>query len=235
MPDTRASSSSILVVDDEPQLRRALRLVLRANGFGVDEVATGQGALDALAGRDFDLLILDLVLPDIDGVEVCNSLRRWSRLPVIVLSAHGDEEMKIRALGAGADDYVTKPFSTPELLARITSALRRAGWETAPPPIVHAGKGTLEIHLVTRQVLRQGARVHLTRIEYEILAFLARNAGRVITHSHLLTSVLGPGYADASGALRVHVLNLRRKLELDPARPRIITTEPGVGYRLVAD
>jgi two-component system KDP operon response regulator KdpE len=229
------SPSSILVVDDEAQLRRALRLVLRANGFCVAEAETGQAALDALASRRFELIILDLVLPDIDGVEVCQSLRRWSRLPVIVLSAHGEEEMKVRALGAGADDFVTKPFAAAELVARISSALRRSAWENEPPPIIRAGNGTIQIDVVRRQVLRAGERIHLTPIEYDVLAFLARNAGRVITYPHLLTSTLGPGYADASGALRVHIANLRKKLEAEPARPRIITTEAGIGYRLETD
>jgi two-component system KDP operon response regulator KdpE len=196
---------------------------------------TGQAGLDALASRGFDLLILDLMLPDIDGVEVCQSLRRWSRLPVIVLSAHGEEEIKIRALRAGADDFVTKPFAAPELLARIGSALRRAAWENEPPPIIRADNGTIEIDVLRRQVLRAGDRVHLTPIEFAVLAFLARNAGRVITHAHLLSSVLGTGYADATGTLRVHIVNLRKKLEAEPARPRVITTESGIGYRLQAD
>jgi two-component system, OmpR family, KDP operon response regulator KdpE len=227
--------STILVVDDEAPLRRALCLVLRANGFGVAEAETGQAGLDALASRSFDLLILDLMLPDIDGLEVCQSLRRWSRLPVIVLSAHGEEEIKIRALRAGADDFVTKPFAAPELLARIGRALRRAAWENEPPPIIRADNGTIEIDVLRRQVLRAGDRVHLTPIEFEVLAFLARNAGRVITHAHLLSSVLGTGYADATGTLRVHIVNLRKKLEAEPARPRVITTESGIGYRLQAD
>jgi two-component system KDP operon response regulator KdpE len=229
------SASNILVVDDDAQIRRALRLVLRANGFGVHEAETGQAALDALASRTFDLLILDLVLPDIDGVEVCQSMRRWSRMPVIVLSAYGEEQTKIRALRAGADDFVTKPFAAPELLARIGSALRRAAWEHEPPPIIRSQNGTIEIDVVRRQVLRAGDRIHLTPIEYEVLAFLARNAGRVITHPHLLTSVLGAGYQDANGTLRVHIANLRKKLEVEPARPRLITTESGIGYRLHAD
>jgi two-component system KDP operon response regulator KdpE len=227
--------SRVLVVDDEAQLRRAVRLVLRANGFWVAEAETGQAGLDALARRNFDLLILDLVLPDIDGVEVCHSLRRWSRVPVIVLSAYGAEQTKIRALRAGADDFVTKPFHAAELLARMGSVLRRAAWQTEPPPIIRADSGTVEIDVVRRQVLRAGDRVHLTPIEYEVLVFLARNAGRVVSHAHLLTAVLGAGYDDATGTLRVHIANLRKKLELEPARPRIITTESGIGYRLLAD
>ncbi|MDQ3811563.1 MAG: response regulator transcription factor [Chloroflexota bacterium] len=224
----------MLVVDDEPQIRRALRLVLRANGYQVAEVAGGEAALDALVGEPFDLMILDLALPDLDGVEVCRRVREWSRLPVIVLSAHGDEEMKVRALDHGADDYVTKPFSAPELLARMRSALRRASVDTAPPqPVIRAGD--VEVDLVRRQVARSGREVHLTPTEYDLLRVLAGQAGRVITHGHLLRSVMGRGYEDATGTLRVHMASLRKKLEADPARPRLIVTEPGIGYRLYAD
>ncbi len=228
------SSRRVLVVDDEPQIRRALRLVLRANGYQVAEVAGGEAALDALVGEPFDLMILDLALPDLDGVEVCRRVREWSRLPVIVLSAHGDEEMKVRALDHGADDYVTKPFSAPELLARMRSALRRASVDTAPPqPVIRAGD--VEVDLVRRQVARSGREVHLTPTEYDLLRVLAGQAGRVITHGHLLRSVMGRGYEDATGTLRVHMASLRKKLEADPARPRLIVTEPGIGYRLYAD
>ncbi len=226
----------VLVVDDEPQIRRALRLVLRANGYTVVDVGTGEDALDAVATQTFDLMILDLVLPDMDGVEVCRRLREWSRLPVIVLSVHGEEEIKIRALNAGADDYVSKPFSAPELLARMGSTLRRASWESAPEePVVYLAEGRIALDLARRLVHRDGQEVHLTPIEFELLAFLARHAGRVITHGHILRSVLGPRYEDANGTLRVHVASLRKKLEVDPAHPEIIITEPGIGYRLRAD
>ncbi|MEA2639399.1 MAG: two-component system, OmpR family, operon response regulator KdpE [Chloroflexota bacterium] len=226
----------VLVVDDEPQIRRALRLVLRANGCTVTDVATGEAALDAMATQPFDLVILDLVLPDIDGVEVCRRLREWSRLPVIVLSVHGEEQIKIRALNEGADDYVTKPFSAPELLARMGSTLRRASWEAAPAePVVYADDGAVEIDLARRLVSRDMQEVHLTPIEFELLSFLTRHAGRVITHGHLLRSALGPSYDGATGTLRVHIASLRKKLEADPAHPRIIVTEPGIGYRLRAD
>ena len=229
-------SQRVLVVDDEPQIRRALRLVLRANGYDVAEVGTGEGALDALVIQPFDLMILDLMLPDVDGVEVCRRLREWSRLPVVVLSAHGEEEVKVRALDEGADDYVTKPFSAPELLARMRSAMRRASVNTAPSePIVRTGGGDVEIDLVRRQVTRGGQEVHLTPTEYDLLRVLTTEVGRVITHGNLLRTVMGRGYEDATGTLRVHIASLRKKLEANPARPRIIVTEPGIGYRLQVD
>jgi len=226
----------VLVVDDEPQIRRALRLVLRANGYEVVEVGTGEAALDSLTVQTFDLMILDLMLPDVDGVEVCRRLREWSRLPVVVLSAHGEEEVKVLALDEGADDYVTKPFSAPELLARMRSAMRRVLVETTPAePVVHTGAGEVEINLAMRTVTRAGQDVHLTPTEYDLLRVLARDVGRVITHGHLLRSVMGRGYEDATGTLRVHIASLRKKLEANPARPRIIVTEPGIGYRLQVD
>jgi two-component system KDP operon response regulator KdpE len=224
----------VLVVDDEPQIRRALRLVLRANGYDVSETESGEGALDALAMQTFDLMILDLVLPDVEGVEVCKRVREWSNLPVVVLSAHGDEEIKVRALDEGADDYVTKPFSAPELLARMRSAMRRAA--SAQPvadAVLHAGD--VEIDLARRTVMRDGKEVHLTPTEYDLLRVLAKDVGRVITHGYLLRSVMGRGYEDATGTLRVHIASLRKKLEANPARPTIILTEPGIGYRLNVD
>jgi two-component system KDP operon response regulator KdpE len=221
----------VLVVDDEPQIRRALRLVLRANGYLVTEVAAGEAALDALATAEFHLMILDLMLPDLDGVEVCRRVREWSRLPVIVLSAHGEEEIKVRALDRGADDYVTKPFSAPELLARMRSAMRRATVETAPTePVIQVAD--VEIDLARRRVVRAGQEVHLTPTEYDLIRVLAQQAGRVLTHGQLLRCVMGRGYEDATGTLRVHVASLRKKLEADPSRPRVIVTEPGIGYRL---
>jgi two-component system KDP operon response regulator KdpE len=225
----------ILVVDDDPPFCRTLGTVLRANGFDVAEVGNGHDALDRLGRDSFNLLILDLLLPDMAGVEVCAQLRTWSRLPVVVLSAIGEEAMKVEALHAGADDYVSKPFSAPELLARIESTLRRESWGTEQPPLVTLGGGAVIIDLQQRSVTRGESPVHLTPLEFDILAYLARNAGRVITHARLLRSVMGPGYEDANGALRVHVLNLRRKLEDMPSRPRLLLTEPGVGYRLNAD
>ncbi len=230
------SGERVLVVDDEPQIRRALRVVLRANGYAVTEVASGEAALDAAATHVFDLMILDLMLPDVEGVEVCRRLREWSRLPVIVLSAHDEEDVKVRALDEGADDYVSKPFSAPELLARMRSAVRRSSFETMPDePVVRAADGEVEMDLARRVVSRGGEEVHLTPTEYELLRFMARQAGRVITHGHLLREVFGHGYADANAVLRVHIASLRKKIEPDPARPRIIITEPGIGYRLRAD
>src|SRR5439155_1700566 len=184
-----------------------------------------------------DLMILDLMLPDLDGVEVCRRVREWSPLPVVVLSAHGEEEIKVRALDVGADDYVTKPFSAPELLARMRSALRRASFATAPTtePLLHLADGEVEVDLARRTVTRAGREVHLTPTEYDLLRVLALEVGRVITHGHLLRSVMGRGYEDATGSLRVHIASLRKKLEPNPARPCIILTEPGIGYRLQVD
>jgi two-component system KDP operon response regulator KdpE len=208
--------------------------VLRANGYDVTEVPAGEAALDALATTEFDLMILDLMLPDVDGVEVCRRVREWSHLPVVVLSAHGEEEIKVRALDEGADDYVSKPFSAPELLARMRSALRRASsGTTASEPLIRVAD--VEIDLVRRRVQRAGQEVHLTPTEYDLVRVLAQQVGRVITHGYLLRSVMGRGYEDATGTLRVHVASLRKKLEANPSRPRIILTEPGIGYRLHVD
>ena len=224
----------VLVVDDESQIRRALRVALRANGYEVEEAESGEEALEALAVRPPDLVILDLGLPGLDGIEVCRRLREWSAIPVIVLSAHGDDEAKVRALDEGADDYVTKPFSVPELLARMRVAQRHAA--TAPgtqEQVVRAGD--VEIDLARRVVTRAGQEVHLTPTEYGMLRFLAQHAGRVVTHGHLLRAVLGPAYDESTGALRVYIAGLRKKLEVDPSQPRLLITEPGVGYRLRTD
>ena len=225
------SAPRVLIVDDEPQILRALRVALRANGYDVEEAMAGEPALEAVAVRPPGLIILDLALPDIDGVEVCRRVREWSRIPIIVLSAHGEDEAKVRALDEGADDYLTKPFSVPELLARMRVALRHAAAvaETGNQ-VVRAGD--VEIDLAWRIVRRGGREVHLTPTEYGLLRFLAQHAGRVITHGHLLRSVLGVGYDDATGSLRVHIVSLRKKLEADPSQPTLLITEPGVGYRL---
>jgi two-component system KDP operon response regulator KdpE len=226
--------SRVLVVDDEPQIRRALRVALRANDYEVAEVETGQAAIESVALSPPDLVILDLGLPDVDGFEVCRRLREWTQLPIIVLSAHGDDQAKVRALDEGADDFVTKPFSMPELLARMRVALRHASLANASRgQVVQAGD--VEIDLARRVVTRAGAEVHLTPTEYGLLRFLAQHAGRVITHGQLLRSVMGPGYEDSSGNLRVYIAGLRKKLEADPSQPRLLVTEPGVGYRLRAD
>jgi two-component system KDP operon response regulator KdpE len=224
----------VLVVDDEQQMRRSLRVTLRTNGYDVDEAASGEAALDSVAVRPPELIILDLGLPDVDGVEVTRRLREWTRLPIIVLSAMGDDQAKVRALDAGADDYVTKPFSVPELLARMRVALRRrTSGSQSGNQLVRAED--VEIDLARRIVTRAGIEVHLTPTEYGLVRFLAQNAGRVVTHGQLLRSVLGNGYEDAIGSLRVYIASLRKKLEVDPSEPKLIVTEPGEGYRLKAE
>jgi two-component system, OmpR family, KDP operon response regulator KdpE len=225
------SRPRILVVDDEPQIRRALRVALRANGYDVAEAETGGEAVDAVALDRPDLVILDLALPDLDGVEVCRRLREWTQLPIIVLSAHGDDQAKVRALDEGADDFVTKPFSVPELLARMRVAIRHAS-RVNPEGDQVVRAGDIEIDLARRVVTRAGAEVHLTPTEYGLLRYLAQHADRVITRGQLLRAVMGPGYADATGNLRVYIVGLRKKLEADPSQPRLLVTEPGVGYRL---
>ena len=228
------SVGRVLVVDDEPQIRRSLRVTLRANGYEVDEAATGEAALDVVAVSPPLLVILDLSLPDINGVEVTRRIREWTRVPIVILSVRGDDDAKVRALDAGADDYVTKPFSVLELLARMRVALRHsaANAEAGSGVVV---SGNVEIDLTRRIVRRGGAEVHLTPTEYGLLRFLAQHAERVVTHGQLLRSVLGPGYEDAVGSLRVFITNLRKKLETDPSEPRLIVTEPGVGYRFKVD
>jgi len=224
----------VLVVDDEPQIRRSLRVTLRANGYDVDEAATGEAALDLASVNPPLLVILDLSLPDTNGVEVTRRLREWTQVPIVILSVRGDDEAKVRALDAGADDYLTKPFSVPELLARMRVALRHgaANAQAASGLVV---SGDVEIDLTRRVVRRGGNEVHLTPTEYGLLRFMAQHAERVVTHGQLLRSVLGEGYEDAIGSLRVYITNLRKKLEVDPSEPRLIVTEPGVGYRLKLD
>jgi len=217
----------VLVCDDEPQILRALRVILRDAGFEAVTASSGEEALDRAAVKPPVAAIVDLMLPDIDGVEVTERLREWSEMPIIVLSAVGEEEAKVRALAAGADDYVTKPFGPPELVARLRAALRRARPEAEEPAIVADG---LEIDLVGRTVRRDGEPVHLTPTEFELLRTLAQNRGRLLTHRSLLVAVWGVEYEDDTQVLRVHVANLRRKIE--PADgPRYIRTDPGIGYR----
>ncbi|MEP6813247.1 MAG: response regulator transcription factor [Actinomycetota bacterium] len=221
--------SRVLVVDDEPQILRALQTSLRGAGYEVDTATTGAEALTAAAVHPPDAVILDLVLPDIRGTEVCRELRTWSTVPVIVLSVVGDEEEKVAALDAGADDYVTKPFGLDELLARLRAALRRA--ETSGEPVLEVGE--LRIDLEAHTVTFDGRSVQLTPHEYALLTLLARNEGKLLTHRAILRDVWGKAYADESHYLHVYVSQLRRKLEPDPARPRYILTAPGAGYRLV--
>jgi two-component system KDP operon response regulator KdpE len=225
-----AGGPRVLICDDEPQIVRALKVVLREAGFAVDATATAGEALDAAAIRPPDAAVIDLMLPDGDGIDVCRQLRSWSRMPILVLSAIGDEDQKVAALEAGADDYVTKPFGPRELVARLHAVMRRAGAAVDEPTIAVDG---LEVDLAARTVRREGAEVHLTPTEYELLRTLVRNRGRLLTHRMLLTEVWGPQYADDTRVLRTHVANLRRKIEPEGAR-RYIRTDPGVGYRFAA-
>jgi two-component system KDP operon response regulator KdpE len=221
----------ILVCDDEPQIVRALKVVLREAGFDSIVAENAEEAIDRASVRPPDAAIIDLVLPDEDGIEVTRKLREWSQMPIIVLSAVGEEDEKVRALQAGADDYVTKPFAPRELVARVEAALRRAGAEPDEPTISADG---LEIDLAARSVRREGEEVHLTPIEFDLLRTLARNRGRLMTHRTLLTEVWGPGYADDTHVLRTHIANLRRKIEPGASGERtLIRTDPGVGYRFV--
>jgi two-component system KDP operon response regulator KdpE len=218
----------VLVVDDEPQFLRALSTNLRGAGYEVDTAATAAGALAAAPLRPPDAVILDLLLPDGSGREVTRELRAWSTAPIILVSAVGDDDEKIAALDAGADDYVTKPFAIGELLARLRAVLRRAG---APEqPVIEVGP--IRVDLERSSVTIDGELVHLTPHEFKILRLLALNEGKLLTHRAILREVWGPAYGEESNYLHVYVSQLRRKLEPDPARPRYLLTEPGAGYRL---
>jgi two-component system KDP operon response regulator KdpE len=220
----------VLVCDDETQILRALRVILRDAGYESLPAENGEDALDAAAVRHPEAAIVDLVLPDMDGVEVCRRLREWSEIPIIVLSAVGDEEAKVRALAAGADDYVTKPFGPRELIARLQAVLRRVGPEREDAVIQADG---LEVDLAARVVRRDGEEVHLTPTEFDLLRVLARNRGRLVTYRELLVSVWGQAYAADTQVLRAHVANLRRKIEPSEGL-RYIKTDPRVGYRFGA-
>ncbi|MDA8434261.1 MAG: response regulator [Nitrospiraceae bacterium] len=225
----------ILLIEDEPQMRRFLRVTLQSHGYRLSEAASGQEGLAEAAVRNPDVVLLDLGLPDMDGIDVTRNLREWSEVPVIVISAREQEEDKIRALDAGADDYLTKPFGAGELLARIRVAIRhREIQQTGQREPVFV-LGDLRIDFSSRIVSLRGKELHLTPIEYRLLAVLARNAGKVITHTHLLKEVWGPVYSDQTQYLRVYMTQLRRKIETDPARPKYLLNEPGVGYRLRID
>ncbi len=219
----------VLVVDDEPQIVRGLKIILRSAGYAVEAAETVAEALALLAARPPDALVLDLVLPDGEGVEVCREVRRWSQLPIVVLSAVGDEREKVKALDAGADDYVTKPFGSDELLARLRAVMRRSV-QAGGSPLVEIGD--LKIDLADRRITRAGTEVHLTPIEFDLLRVLAQHRGRLVTHRQLLRDVWGPEYGGETHYLRVHVAHIRAKLEVDPSRPQYVITEPGVGYRL---
>jgi two-component system KDP operon response regulator KdpE len=219
----------VLVVDDEPQILRALQTSLRGAGYEVTTATTAEGALAAAAMRPPDAVILDLVLPDGRGTDVCRELRTWSSAPVLVLSVVGDEAEKVEALDAGADDYVEKPFGIDELLARLRALLRRAG--PVSGPVLELGE--LVLDLDKQLVTVGGRRVQLTPNEFELLRVLAQNEGKLMTHPAILREVWGPAYGTESHYLHVYISQLRRKLEDDPARPRYLLTEPGAGYRLV--
>ena len=233
----------VLVVDDEPQILRALRINLRVREYEVHVAATGAEALTVASRYPPDLVILDLGLPDLDGVEVIQGLRGWTKAPIIVLSGRADSTDKVEALDAGADDYITKPFGVEELLARMRAAVRRTGAAEDQPRI---RLGDLVVDLAAKRVTRQAAvpaggspagagsqpeDIRLTPTEWHLLEVLLRNPGKLLSRSQLLTEVWGPGYADATGNLRLYMAQLRRKLEPDPARPRWLITEPGMGYR----
>jgi two-component system, OmpR family, KDP operon response regulator KdpE len=222
----------ILVVDDEEQIRRALKSILSTRGYTLDMAATGEEALLKAIDTPPDLVVLDLMLPDRSGIEVCRELRTWMAAPILILSVRSNEADKITALDEGADDYLTKPFSAGELLARIRALLRRAAALTSPPPVVRSGD--LEIDIARRRVRRAGEEIALTPTEFDILAFLARNAGLVVTQRMILEHVWGPEWAEDAQTLRVHVSNLRKKIEPHPGGPRYIITEPGVGFRFAA-
>jgi two-component system KDP operon response regulator KdpE len=221
----------VMVVEDEPQMRRFLRASLTSHGYDLCEATSAAEAVALATSRGPELVLLDLGLPDEDGIAVTRRLREWSRVPIIVISARGRETDKVGVLDAGADDYLTKPFGVGELLARMRVALRHAQQAGgAPEPVIEIGP--LRIDFARREVKLDDAEVHLTPIEYRLLSLLAQNAGRVLTHGQILKEVWGPGHAGETHYLRVYMAQLRRKIELEPARPRLLQTEPGVGYRL---
>jgi two-component system, OmpR family, KDP operon response regulator KdpE len=222
----------ILLIEDEPQMRRFLRITLQSQGYRFVEAATAQEGLMQATTRNPEVVLLDLGLPDLDGLEVTKRLREWSQTPIIVISAREQEQDKVKALDAGADDYLTKPFNASELLARIRVALRHAyrrDGNQNNPIFIH---GNLRVDLAQRQIFVNGQEVHLTPIEYKLLTVLVRHAGKVITHTQLLKEVWGPAHVNEVQYLRVYMTQLRHKLEADPARPQFLMNEPGIGYRL---
>ncbi|HMI29238.1 MAG TPA: response regulator transcription factor [Gaiellaceae bacterium] len=223
------TGTRVLVVDDEPQILRALQMKLRGAGYAVETAATASEALMKAGMRPPEAIVLDLLLPDGRGTDVCRELRRWNTAPILVLSAVGEEKEKIEALDAGADDYVTKPFSGDELLARLRAALRRAA--PSPDPVVEIGE--LRIDLEKRAVTMAGTPISLTPIEYDLLRLLAENQGKLLTHPMILRAIWGPAFQEESNYLHVHVSHLRRKIEPDPTRPQYLLNQAGVGYRLV--
>jgi two-component system KDP operon response regulator KdpE len=229
---SEAPGPLVLVVEDEPPMRRFLRAALSAQGFRLLEAETAAAATIAATTQNPDLVLLDLGLPDADGIDLTRELREWMRAPIIVLSARGREADKVEALDAGADDYLTKPFGVGELLARIRVALRHAARAAGDPEEPVLAIGELRLDFPRHEVSVGGREVHLTPIEWKLLALLARHAGRVVTHRQILREVWGPAYSQQTHTVRVHMAALRRKIEPDPARPRLLLTEPSVGYRL---
>jgi len=221
--------AKILVVDDEAQIRRALGSILSTRGYQAIFASDGSEGLDLAIDQNPDLVILDLAMPGLGGLEVCRELRTWYTAPILVLSVRGSDADKIAALDMGADDYVTKPFSAGELLARVRALLRRASGQAASRPVITAGE--LEIDIAQRRVKRAGEEIELTRIEFDILAYLAQNADCVVTSRMILEKVWGPEYGEDTQTLRVHISHLRKKVEPHPSVPRYILTEPGVGFR----
>ena len=226
---------SILLIEDEPQMRRFLRVTLQAHGYRLIEASSGQEGLMEGTTRNPDVILLDLGLPDMDGIEVAKRFREWSEVPIIVISAREQEEDKVKALDAGADDYLTKPFGANELLARIRVALRHRALQSAGQKDSIFLADELKVDLASRQVFIRGEEIHLTPIEYRLLNVLIRHAGKVVTHKQLLKEVWGPVYTDQQQYLHVYMAQLRKKVEPDPARPRLLINEPAVGYRLRLD
>jgi len=222
----------VLIVEDETQMLRFLRTALTAQDYRVIEAETAKAALVMATTYNPEIILLDLGLPDGDGIDVTRQIREWSRIPIIVISARGREGDKVAALDAGADDYLTKPFGVNELLARMRVALRHVAQAGSDSQSTLLETGPLRIDQVRREVTVQGREVHLTPIEYRLIVMLAKNAGKVLTHRQILKEVWGPGYANETHYLRVFMTQLRRKIELDSARPRLLVTEPGVGYRM---
>lgn len=222
----------VLVVEDEPEMRKFIRASLTSHGYRVLEAERGSEAMSLLTSHGPELVLLDLGLPDGDGIDVTKQIREWSRVPIIVLSARGREDDKVLALDAGADDYLTKPFGVGELLARMRVALRHARVAGSGPQLDVLEFDTLKLDLARRQVFLGQTELHLTPIEYKLLVLLAQNAGKVLTHRHILKEVWGPAYANQTHYVRVHMAELRKKVEVEPSRPRLLVTEPGVGYRL---
>jgi two-component system KDP operon response regulator KdpE len=229
------SGPLVLLIEDEPQMRRFLRAALESHDFQLVEAGTGREGLAQATGRNPDVILLDLGLPDGDGIDLTRRMREWSATPIIVISARGKEQDKIAALDAGADDYLTKPFGVGELLARLRVALRHAARAAGEPDEPTFTVGDLRVDLAQRQVWTGGTEVHLTPTEYKLLVTLVRHAGKVLTHRQLLKEIWGPNAVDHTHYVHVYVTQLRHKLEKDPTRPRYLLTEPGVGYRLRAE